>query len=274
MVYKLFLRNRLLGWTGTLFFVWSMVLLLLLPGFEKEVLGINAMVKPLKFALSLCLFSWTMAWYSPLFKDPVYVRRMSILVAITSVFEQSVIHWQASRGRMSHFNQQTPLDGILFALMGIMIVWMTVAIAMGAFKLRQQSDALSRPYKRAVYNGIWIFVVAAMVGGVMSALNTHVVGAAMGGKGLPFLNWSFEGGDLRIAHFVGMHALQLLPWLACKLQVRMSAAVALTRIQQFSFIYLFLVLFAFIHAVFGKSIFPKQSEAQTAENVYSFDLIP
>lgn len=273
MIYKLFQRNQLLAWLGTLFFVSTLVLLLLLPGYEKQVLGVNALYKPLKFAISLCIFVWTMAWFSPVFKDYAYVRRMSILVVITTIFEQAAITWQAASGRMSHFNRETPFDAVLFALMGIFIVVLTAYIAKGALLIRKQPGALKRPYQLAVFSGLMLFVFAGCIGGVMSVLNTHAIGGEMGGKGIFFFNWRMEGGDLRISHFIGMHALQLLPWIACKVQARMSASVALTRVQQFTYVYAFVVLFAFIYAAFGKSIVPIQNELteqSSGENAPAF----
>jgi len=177
-----------------------------------QVLGINAFVKPAKFFVSATIFVWTMGWLMGYLRQQRSVRIYSWAIILILAFELTVVVVQAGLGQLSHFNVESATGGILFALMGVAI---TIAILwtlyIGILFLLQRPGELSLPYLWGIRLGILIFVVFAFEGGLMAARLAHTVGAPDGGPGLPGINWSTQHGDLRIAHFFGMHALQLIP---------------------------------------------------------------
>ena len=191
-------------------------------------LGIPRWIKPAKFAISIAIYLVTIAWLLPATEISERARRWLVaVIGGTMTLEMAAIALQAARGTTSHFNIASPLDGAIFQLMGIAIVLNTLAAAwlcVGAFRaLRMEQTG----YQVGVAMGLAVFLVGSAIGGVIVANNAHTVGAPDGGPGLPFVNWSTVAGDLRIAHFVGMHALQGLPLIGLLFGRRAVYAVAL-----------------------------------------------
>ena len=69
-------------------------------------------------------------------------------------------------------------------------------------------------YVWSIRLGILIFVIFSFEGGLMGSRMNHSVGAINDNSSLWLVGWSKTVGDLRVSHFIGMHALQLLPLLS------------------------------------------------------------
>jgi hypothetical protein len=205
-------RNPVLFWYGILNFVAALVCIILWQTTMVSVNGINAFIKPLKFYISIGIFCWTMGWIMHYLELPKKVAAYNVMAIIVFTYESFVITWQAANGRLSHFNVSSAFYSLLFTLMGIAIVILTLWTAyIGYLFFRKKEWKLPLSYLWGIRLGIVCFVLFALEGGAMASALRHTVGAADGGKGLPLVNWSREHGDLRIAHFLGMHTLQLFP---------------------------------------------------------------
>ena len=196
----------------------------------RTITGAPAWLKPAKFAASTAIFSLTLAWIFRYLPDWPRTRRVvSWATASIFVLEVAIIAAQAARGTTSHFNVGTPLDATLFSIMGGAIVLQTlasVAVAVALWRQRFANEVMGW----ALRLGMTLTIVGAASGGLMTRptdtqladaraglgmaiAGAHTVGARDGGPGLPGTGWSVEHGDLRVPHFLGLHAVQVLPLL-------------------------------------------------------------
>jgi hypothetical protein len=180
---------------------------------DAQVLGISRWIKPLKFALSIAIYLGALAWYAPELGTARDRRWPLALAGWTMVVEIVAIVSQAARGTTSHYNVASGLDAALFSAMGTAIALNSLAMAWCAVLAWRTHREAPSAYRLGIVLGLVVALAGSAVGGVMIANNAHTVGLADGGPGLPLLNWSTVAGDLRIAHFVGLHALQGLPLL-------------------------------------------------------------
>lgn len=207
-------RNPLLFGLAVAHLLLLAILLLIAPFDQRTVMGINPWIKPMKFAISIAIYLFTMAWIlGELPLKPEAKRRINWILAGTLVIEIVLITMQAARGVTSHFNQATVFDLSVFAIMGAAILINIATAALVAVKFWKADLQLPAPYLWGIRLGLTIFVCASLEGLVMVSHGAHSVGVADGGAGLPLLNWSRRGGDLRAAHFFGIHALQILPFI-------------------------------------------------------------
>lgn len=216
MLSELLRRNEVLGWTAVAHAILFIAALALSQIDGRQLAGINIWVKPMKFAVSIALYTATFGWIYHHANASVGAKAaVSWVIAGTLIYETVCIFGQAARGVGSHFNVATGFDGFVFGSMGVMIVINMLAALAGAWHCWQTSPTigLTPAYLWGIRLGILLFVLAGFEGGLMASRLQHAVGVNDGGPGLPFLNWSTKGGDLRVAHFVGMHALQALPLL-------------------------------------------------------------
>jgi hypothetical protein len=255
--YELHRRNgatNVVVWAIYFELLLMLVLLILLPFDTVQVGGRYRLIKPLNFTMSMAMYLATVVVLLDYLRASMWWKKIigwgvsiCLLTAITC------ITLQAARGTTSHFNNSTPFDSVISSVMDIVDPLNGVFVfVLLIFALQRKYD-VSRSSQLGITFGLLVFLAGSAVGGVMVAQGQSVVGVTPEGPGLPVVNWSTMGGDFRVAHFLGIHALQILPiagWLIDRLKAlpRRAKPIAFVAVSAG---YVSLMGFVFLQAMNG-----------------------
>ena len=257
-LYHLKQRNETLFYYGFICLILSLAFLLLTKVTTTQVYNVNAWYKPFKFAFSTFLFAWAMAWYCyylPNFNIKLFNWSVIILLG----FEIFYIAFQANKGQLSHYNLSTPVYAALYSMMALAASAVTIYTAyVGLLFFTNSFPELPNYYLWAIRFGIILFVIFSFEGFAIGSRLNHSVGALNDNSSWFIIGWSKTVGDLRVAHFIGMHALQVLPVLSFYVFKNTKLTLAL------SLLYGLLALLTLIQALQGK---PLVKGSDTKENL-------
>ena len=206
-------RGSPLLWWSAVAMVVGMVICAALQLVDVRLLsGVSVWEKPAKFFLSLAVHTVTVGWaMSLLARRTRGVKVATVIMLGAAWFEMAYMIFRASRGEASHFNIATPLANIMYGLMGLGAVSLTVTSAFIGWKIWR--ERARRLFHQAAGLGLMLGAVLGTIAGVyLSSHTSHWIGGDQTDvTGLAFFHWSSTGGDLRVAHFIGLHATQFVP---------------------------------------------------------------
>jgi len=224
--------------------------------------GINVWIKPLKFQASVALFLATIALYWRFMdkadRENRLVHAAVWFVSLASLFEVAYITYRGSLAEASHYNISTPATALMYSLMGIAILATTAVSGWFGWLMLRGRDAVAKPDLRFA---IGVGLIAGLILGsfpaiyMSSALSHWVGGVQSDANGSILFGWSRTGGDLRVAHFIGLHAMQGIPligWLATRYAPARTRIVVIVA----AVLWTLATVATFVQALMGKPLLP------------------
>ena len=188
---------------------------------SRELLGVSVWEKPIKFYVSVAIFSFTYSWLSSfLTRGGRWVKLTGFVIAVSLAVEIVIILAMASIGETSHFNVSTPTAIAIWSIMATFIsivLFSTIFISLMILFQKQQEFNLKLALALGSINTavgmglayLMTWPTATQLANYQGIAGAHAVGVSDGGPGLPFLGWSTVAGDLRVGHFFGLHSIQV-----------------------------------------------------------------
>lgn len=194
---------------------------------DRHLVGEPVWLKPLKFGFAMGVHALVVAWLlGKLRRGRRIGWWLGTVFAIAGVLDVGAVAYAAANGTFSHFNENTdPVARTVQAAfsVGIMPLLLTTFFVAILLLVQRVGDrALTRALRAglalavaSMVVALWLSTSSGQTPRVVADANGHqvsLVGAhGIGdpdGNGMPVTGWSATGGDLRVPHFVGMHAIQ------------------------------------------------------------------
>ncbi len=267
-------RDATILWDSSVYFFGLGLPVLLVLAFmdPTEINSEPRWIKPIKFFLSIAVYNLNLEWLYRVFRSDdnvVQLNRARRVIGIGLLIEGVLIVTQAARGVQSHFNVATPLDAAIFSVMGTTISIVVLAALYSGYLIWKARRLAPPVIGEATVLAILIMTVASFQGFSMTdptpqqmmavqsgepflLSGSHFVGdePAADHRTLPLVGWSLDIGDLRIPHFIGLHAIQFFLVLAFLLHYfRLPAQLLVVRLFAFSYGGLF--VYSFLRAQAG-----------------------
>jgi hypothetical protein len=217
------------------------------------IINTPAWSKLFKFSVSVLVMTPALIWAIKITEGKT--RRIaniaaSVIGTMLSL-EMILLLIQAIRARPMHFNYTTPLDSALWITMTIGIFTMFAAfvvLLIAVWRGVRQQPVIAW----AVKIGMVITAIGLITPNLSAGPNeaqlkaaqanqpnilfgAHTIGSSSAipdaEPGLPLIGWNTKHGDIRIGHFIGLHALQLIPlfgvWLSKRRLLNQNRQLAL-----------------------------------------------
>ena len=253
------LKSTQIFWYRAALFNFALMVFCLVVGLfdDRTLNGISVWSKPVKFGLSIGVYFLTLTWFAT-FLDSKTLRSTSgkwlvgipLIAGITEVVYIAIM---ASLGEASHFNLSSSFTSIMYIIMGIGAASMVLVLPWMAYLITKQNP-MSNPLIFAIVIGLCLTcLLGGGFGNYLSSNGGHWVNAPpTDANGVWLFNWAMVGGDLRVAHFFGMHAMHAFPIFVVLLPQHWSPRFKLKTLIFFIVAYVMFSAHTFFQAVNGQ----------------------
>lgn len=229
---------------------------------DRVLAGAYVWAKPLKFSLSFVVLFWTIELVeSRLTKGARSSFPFNFILwamGIAFLSEMTYISYRAAHAEGSHFNISTLFHYLMYIVMAVGAVTLVAGVgALGWIVRRDERSNMTAGLRESIWLGFVVsFAMTLVVAGTLSAQSGPYVGEhSVGSPSIPLLGWSGVAGDLRVPHFLALHAMQVIPILAICFDL-VDESKSVMRIRIATAIYTVLTFIVFGRALLGKPFVP------------------